>query len=452
MLAVTFGGVTNAQIIAAMAGLLAFMANNVCLFFSLCRPTLKDATGVARSAFILWLVLPNLLFLPILILMALGTTSPIFTTIGNTLSSALNWYLNMQLPRRLWIITSSTFNESWLSWQVIFDLCVGCLFFYVSWRRFEPLTIDTEPVVAVRPKKKSFAFSPPKPKLTSGQKATPEVATVRAAEQCWNNPFLWKEFQFRCGGWPGLRWQWLKFLMGYSAVVGLISLSFLLTLLLEASRAGTTAGFNTSGFFIRLWESVTFLGGLIIWVSCLVMLRLLLSAFYDSFTEELQQKTYSTMLLTPNDARRIAFSTVLGRLFTLLPGLVWVFTGFLMFIISIRIPRGYSSSSSSINWNELSQMLLILGCIFTAFCTFLPWLFYMGLWSQNALSNTGKWMATLLLLQLEFWGLVLIATFFDWNWRPWGFLTGVIYFLIQGGLAYFLYVRIPRLMQLRMGD
>lgn len=438
LLAVTFGGVTYHQIGAAMTGLLAFLflLNNICLFASLCRPTTKEATGVVRSFLILWIVLPRVLIIPALILLSLGKFSPLFTSLGNLLQSCVTWLVNLQFPFRLFSVTSSTFEESWLSWQVIIDLALGLLFFIVARRRFEPLTFDVEPVAERPAQKKS------KPLIRLPAAATALAAPAGISAPCRNNPFFWKEFHFRCGGWRGLKWQWTKLLLTYAG------LSFFLILL---SMIPILWGTQFLTIQRAIWTVLPSIGGMISFFSGVGFAKVFVTSFSDSFTEELRQKTYASLLLTPNDTRRITFSTLLGRLMGCLPHLFWFCAGFTLLLLTA--PGSPQSPTEAVTVGSL----MFFAKLFWIGCSFLLWLFYIGLWGEGIAVHSGKWLATFFFVGLEF--LIYIGTmqFFwtgGWQQEPTALQFVLVLFslAVQAFITITLIRRIPITMRVRMGD
>lgn len=304
LLAVTLGGVRFTQIGAAFCALFAFLVLvvNVSLVSSLIGPTSALATGRVFGLVYFWYFLGRFVFfLPSQLLPKGGLWYENAGVIAESMRHVGIWISTRQISTRLQLITDSTFHESWISAQVLFDVTVGVLCFLYCWWTFERRTNDV-PADVVR----------------QVESRRPFQRSSACSFRAWDDAFAWKEFHLQ-GGWRGVQ-RTARNLLGVMVlgVVGFIP--FLL------------AGFSVEYPPISDLASLIREYGLFVCVGSLAGLFLVfLGAMGRSFTIELKEQTFGALMLTPHSPHQILFSTVKGRLMVGIPlvaslivGLVWV--------------------------------------------------------------------------------------------------------------------------------
>ncbi|MFO1022209.1 MAG: hypothetical protein U0903_16185 [Planctomycetales bacterium] len=356
LLAITLGGVRYEQIAAAVCALLAFLVLlvNLSLFMSVISPTPQIAGQRTWAALVFMFFLPIILGLPASLLPAGVQPWENSGIVADICSGLQSWFRDRHIATRIRVITDSTFDQSWLSSQVTFDLALGVILFLISWWSFESFTRDRDLSIERRPDGKKIR------KLSRG-------ISLRS----WDNAFAWKEFQFSIGGWRALR----RTLFSSLLVLSLI-FCFCYGLLLYGTTSQFGAQITTLSDLIREFGPIPLLGSLLLIGITIV------GGFGRSFAADLKEKTFGTLMLTPQTPLRIVSSTVLGRLMPILPlGLV-LFLGIAWTLGTdnwlIRTPI-----SSLNNWLILC---LYPPCILVAVLDAGIWFFYLGLW-RNSVGN-----------------------------------------------------------------
>jgi hypothetical protein len=166
--------------------------------------------------------------------------------------------------------------------QVWTNLAAGGVFFAASWLLFDACTQGDDGAGALG----RLAFW---------------KRTTRRSRPCWNAALVWKDFQFVTGGASMLLFKLFVILL---LIIGVMAL-------------------NLSW---RLQDA----GAIVLAV--IIPILIIEAAMYASrvFHDELQHKTWSTLLMLPRSTREIALSKVLGCALALVPGTVLLCGGILL--------------------------------------------------------------------------------------------------------------------------
>ncbi len=290
LLAITLGGVTLHQVVAAYVALLAFtvLMANVALLCSV----ISRRSGSAAGLTTLWLVLhglaPSLVEGPVSVLR--GESWVAGSLWGNALIQFLDLIVQSDVIRRLYAIVQTGFDESALTTQVVTNLAGGLVFFLLSWALFTryALAADVQGVsrgLLLRSERRVSSF---------------------AAGRAWSNPLVWKEYNFLTGGRPYL---WGK----------LIGFALLYPLLFPVM-----AGFRYLGGDPRPWD----VDGEVMpahFTIAIAVLVIELSIYASRlFHDEIRLQTLSSLLMLPRSIAYVAYSKLAGMLLGALPTLVFV--------------------------------------------------------------------------------------------------------------------------------
>ncbi len=287
LLAVTLGGVGLSQIAAAYATLLAylFLVSNLALLFSVAFRNTSTAAGVTLGVLLFFLLahfwLANLL-------QNSGWPTGIHARGG--ISSVPYKFVDLWRQAtpsdRLGTIFETGFTGPVISFQVLSNLVIGVLLFFVSWMVFEPCTREEKENAPggrwrIGPKTRQSRI----PRGLIGSKA-----------------ISWKEFTFTSGGRIGL--------------------------LIKFGVAGVLILF-CNVFFQELGQNLDreFEGGLLIWISILATAIFLALDAGRIFREEIRWKTLSSLVTLPISIPELAYRKVAGALAGTLPVLIGAIIG-----------------------------------------------------------------------------------------------------------------------------
>ena len=318
LLAVTLGGVTPHQILAAYVALLAFMAllANVALVWSTICERGGTAAGLTTLLLVLYTVLPAYAPQISAELVSAGFgPSPWY---GHVVHTVLGWVAESCLYLRLHRIMETGFNESVFSTQVITNLAgaVGCFGF--AWLVFVPAmrrtaTGGVSRGLVTRSTGRIQIFSP---------------------GRSWAMPLAWKDFQFVAGGYS-------------FAVVKLFAFALLLVGLISMNS------YQGGGL---LWQDV---GGLFVtcagWATAIEACVLSARIFHD----EVRLQTLSSLLILPRSIPYLAYSKALGCSLALAPSIACLCLGTLLIPGFDLIHAGEALINPSI-WGAILAFLIFL--------------------------------------------------------------------------------------------
>ena len=289
MIAITLGGVSGAQIRAALVCLVSFLwlASSLGLLCSV-------VCSRARAASTLSLVLLLAMFAgPWMIERALVY-----------LSSSISWF---SIDHR-WLVPLKGLAESnpfarmqnitfatsthWYDTQVGVSVLCGCLFCVLSWLVFDPFTQNlVGPVTGPRP---TFA-------------KVPFVGRRFSPGRVWPYPMLWKDMHFFAGGWMAV----LATLVIHGAVIA--------TWVVVQSSAGMTNWTEMSGLLVAFAAFTIFAQG---------------SFFVGRFlSNEVNDRTWSQLYLLPRSTFGLIVEKLLAGGIVLIPS--FLLLGFALVAMSV---------------------------------------------------------------------------------------------------------------------
>lgn len=311
LLSITLGGVTMQQVLAAYASLLAYLIGlaNLALFWSVvCRKT-GNAAGLTSLMLVLYFIAPFFADGLHAELLSRGWgRGELGTWIHLQVLSMLQIVGDSEIWRRLTVIMATGFGSAtassqvltggWgdlprflydtiMSTQVVTNTLFGLLCFIAARMAYGPFTRDVDQLTDTRGLV-----------LRSTSKAR-----MFTAGRCWNNPLIWKDFQFLTGGYSMAIVKWFV----YAALLGVI----------------IVANYYSEYGYRRMIDWPSVIG---IFASCLVMFLVLEAALFAAriFHDEIRLQTMSALLMLPRSIPYLGYSKMVGCLMGLLPGVSWL--------------------------------------------------------------------------------------------------------------------------------
>lgn len=303
LLAITLGGVTMLQILAAYFSLgayMVFLANAGLLSSVICSRSRR-----ACSLMVLFLIalLPGPWIGTSILDAGVQTgrwSSANFLVAGG---QALCGFLQeATVLHRITSIMFTGFDDSLLGTQVVSNLIAAALLFFMAWAVFERCTRDlassTSPVRGL-----VFKGAGLRRFLARGGVWSDALVWFLGGGRVWRQALIWKDFHFVAGGPVMLA---AKFLL-YGTIVA--CLGYL----------------NSSEGALRFAEN---LGGQTM-AAAITVLAIEMSIYASRiFHEEMKWKTLSTMMMLPLSTITIAWSKVAGCTLGLIPGVCCFFVGY----------------------------------------------------------------------------------------------------------------------------
>lgn len=315
LLAITLGGVTLAQIIAATLALLAYMIllANLGLFCSVfCRNT-------SRAAGLTFLLLIAYLGgVPLAAAVVADMVQSGYILAGDPAVQGAQDVLERlsasSIFRRIWEITQTGFAESPLSSQVVGHVVSAGVLFLLSWATFDLFT------------RESGRENP--------DRMSPFTPTGRwkqlGAGRAWANPLAWKDFHFMAGGW--------FYLAAKSVLYGILLAALLIVV-------------STGEPYVS-WEN---LGGWTMGTMAVVAALELCHFSSRVFNDELKWKTLPVLALLPISPARLMVSKVAGGVIGLVPAAGYFLLGAAVW------PEGFGQAAlSPITWYGVMMFLIFL--------------------------------------------------------------------------------------------
>jgi ABC-type transport system involved in multi-copper enzyme maturation permease subunit len=286
LLAVTLGGVSFSQILAAYVAVGAYLLG-IAGFAILCSVPFQasgNAIGAAMLALLAYHMIPMLLHQWSLVARTVSWLGSFagFVTILTEPLIATNVF------RRLMVILNVGFNGSLFSAQVVSNLLGGIVFFLLAWGSFEFFNPEVEGVPVSRGKRRFFR-------------------KTRLSWRSWDAAIAWKEFHYSVGG---IRYLVAKTLI-YAAAIAFIAAANAEWKWTNLDRDDVGAFAAGLMFFCFLPAEIT-----------LVVGRLL--------HPEVREKTLSTLVLLPVSCRRILYNKFLGASLSFLPALGYLVLGLIL--------------------------------------------------------------------------------------------------------------------------
>lgn len=264
MFAVTLGGVTPSQVIAAyaMMCLHLFFVSSIGLWASVQCRTSAGAVILATVLLGVW---------------CFGAKSlqPILVLLGGFSRSIGHWAIVIQdtlepyraisgFSRVPQILSPGNSRPQWGDWPDVLQLGLGILAVFGAWASLEFRTSKDEPVLLKTSARKNRRLRP------------------------WKYAVVWKEFMFLAGGWRGMAVRAVLY-----PFVGMVFCD----------------GWNLE----RMYEpAIRMLG----WDGAILMAQV--------FSRELREETWDTLRLTPVTLRQLCHYKLAGVALALIPGTIWV--------------------------------------------------------------------------------------------------------------------------------
>lgn len=295
---ITLGGVTPHQVLAMYLTLLStlFLVGNIALFASVVCGNSGGASGF--SYFLL--VSPVFVYSGCQILAsAIQSGSLQFSGASSVAAFALNAVSLLEAVspyRRMQAVLVTGYDDSLINIQVTACCAIGCLLFGLSLLSFERGTTQTEPAIHAR-----------------GQKWLVEISSrrKRRSQRCWDNPYLWREFQLRMHGFRGLLVSFCTCSAIYLFVL------FCLPFLLIRSGYADYDAMQFRDSIVNVLQVITVV------VTCVLPP----AAVASTLTLELKQQTLGTLFLVAREPGNILRGLVIGRLLLVLHLLIWLSMG-----------------------------------------------------------------------------------------------------------------------------
>lgn len=280
LLAVTLGGVTTQQIVAAYVDLFAYtvLLANAALLCSVMFQRGGTAAAVTTLLMVFYAIAPWYATLQLKSLAAMGWTKSIWwqSWIYNTLELMVDWSIIEQLGD----VMSTGFNKPLLTRQVVSNSVGGIFCFGLSWLIFGPRVNNISHIGDPR----GLLF-----------KSTSRLSFLSPG-RCWNNPFIWKDFQFIGGG--------------YLLLVGKLLVYFSVFLIMCAVTLTPGNWFNISLNNLPT-TYCWFVGGAMILEACVSASRI--------FHDEIRLHTMPSLLMLPRSIPYMGYSKAIGCLIGLFP-------------------------------------------------------------------------------------------------------------------------------------
>ena len=292
MLAITLGGVSIYQVLAAYTCLFAYLVlvANVALFFSvICQRS--RAAGFLTGFFLFALLMGPLFSNTARSGLIMRNWLVEDGTFAQAWETGERWVRDLSAYGRIRQILNTGFSDSAFSFQVVSNCLLGLGFLGLGWSLFEICTRNEKPASEDR------GF------LTRRLGA---AGSVMGAGRAWEWALGWKDFHFVGGG----KMMILLKLLLYFGVVGLI--------------IGMDKYYGMGGLTVRDVGNVALVLGL--WA---IVIELGIQGSRVFYTE-IKWKTLSSIMLLPNSVGEIAYSKVLGAAISLLPAIVVTLFGFVL--------------------------------------------------------------------------------------------------------------------------
>jgi hypothetical protein len=290
LLAISLGGISVGQIVAAyctLAAFIIFLSNLALLASVMCRTITRAAALTAAVLLFLFMVVP-ILHTVVMLPVQMGIVKRSGALL-NGFDAMVNAISVLSPFTALEAILKTGFSGSAAGVQVWSNLALGAACFLLAWAVFETFCNEqheSAPTRGLVPRGKSRLRS-------------------LGAGRTWKRALAWKDFYFLAGGriWIVLR------LVLYAVPLVLIF--------------AITRRFNTNGNL-----GIEFFGWASLWVGLLigcVEMAFLASAV---FRRERQWKTLSSLAMLPMPTRRWAYQKLLGCLPALIPAAFYSIAGF----------------------------------------------------------------------------------------------------------------------------
>ncbi|QDU45847.1 ABC-2 family transporter protein [Symmachiella dynata] len=295
LLAITLGGVLIHQVWAAYLAICAYllMIGNAGLLMSVICRTSRLASFSMTMLLLVFFFGPWVLGAILSAAINAGTVAPegVFAVNADALLLKVG---EANIFQRITVILHSSFNESLISFQVVFHTIAALVLFVLAWLLFDVFNREERAAAAERP--------------LFGRR----VGKTRwiAVPRTWRNALLWKDFFYATGGW--------QMMVVKIFLYGAMIVAF--TIFLEVTDIAPS-----------FTLSAETLGNSAIWVSMLMLFAEL--CFYCSriFRDEIRNRTLSGLVTLPISIPAIVYSKWAGCLLATLPAVGYFFAGVVLY-------------------------------------------------------------------------------------------------------------------------
>lgn len=343
-LAITLGGVTAHQVVAAYVALLAYLAL-LAMLGLLCSVVFRRSQSASWQ-----MVLVLVVFLAVIPIARMIFPSPPWwtTPLAQWVSEALDWISAASVLLRMRSIMQTGFADPVFSYQVWSNLAAAGVFFLLAWATFD------------RFNRHDLPDAPARPRLFRSGVGRRRLGVSRA----WGKALIWKEFHFGAGG----RTMMITKFVAYGLVI---------------------AGFAWLFYWLEPTRfDADHVGGLMMMSMFIVLVAE--PALYASriFHDELKWRTLTSLLLLPSSTAHVAYSKVAGSLLALAPAAAWMLLGAILNPSDLGEALEEMFLKESAGWYLLSQYLLFLH-LTVLLSLFIKWgslpLAFVGLYVGNML-------------------------------------------------------------------
>ena len=354
LLAITLGGVTFSQVLAAYLAIAAFLVfvGMLAIFCSVLFRSTGNAVGLTGFLLLAYF------FGPLLIYAVAATLrlEPQLAGLASLLSDVYSGIQQTNVYTQLAVITTSGFDESPWSVQVVSNLALGLFFFGLGWAVFDFFNRDIDAI----------------PVKSRRRKANAQGESV--GRRVWNRPVMWKEFVYSVGGQRAMIAKSVLYLLLVVLVAYLVS------------------GWNVRR--ISFPEVGAFTAGMFFFCILPMEMTLIVARL---FNPEVKGKTLSTLLMLPYTVREIGWSKIAGGLLALIPAFAFLCLGILL------APRTVTWILPEAVENPSAALLILLH---TSGQIVLYWHFVVLL----SLS-VNVWWAMFLAAVLQYYGMLMVGMF-----------------------------------------
>ena len=332
LLAVTLGGVTTLQIVAAYVDLLAYtvLLANTALLCSVFFQRGGNAAACTTLLILIHGIAPYFAWLELTDLQALAWSKA--TSWQWLILTSLEWIQDSCVFYQLQKVMTTGFAEPILTRQVISSCVAGVCCFGLSWLLFGPCINNAPPGGVSR----GLIL-----------KSTSRVKFLSPG-RCWGNPFIWKDFQFIGGGYSVLIGKFIAY-VGLFALIAGVSMS---------PGNGWGLMFNDVA---------------VLYFRCLCGIVILEASISASriFHDEIRLQTMSSLLMLPRSIPYIGYSKMIGCLIGLIPATVCLACGSLL-LPTVRQMTVLSIGIDPVLWATVMTFLIFLHLI-ALVSLFLKW-------------------------------------------------------------------------------
>ncbi|HUU42492.1 MAG TPA: hypothetical protein VMX57_01860, partial [Planctomycetota bacterium] len=320
LLAITLGGVSLSQVIAAYWAMVSYLlfVGGLSLFCSVFCNRTRTASGLTMLLLLGFLLGPGVGGALLGVLVSAGKL-PATGLVARSLGTLFGWMFQANPFVRMSVILQTGFSESVVGVQVVSNLVLAVVFFLLSWLTFERFTRESPGVGPGR----ALLF-----------KRTSRLGALGVG-RAWNSALVWKEFYFGSGGVLGL-------VLRFVGMVLLFAVIIYFTWIAPGQR-------------IRFRD----VGGMVFITSMLMAYAEVLFHVGRTFSREVRWQTLSGLMLAPVSTAGVAYVKVFSVFLSLTPYIFFFLVG------AVLAPKRFGEMihfffGTSPGWMLMFQALLLL--------------------------------------------------------------------------------------------